>query len=556
MKGFSFGAVAAAAIAGTSMLIGRAAAADVDPIVIKGSKFFYKTNGTQFYMRGVAYQQEYSGSTSGSDSNDNYKDPLADVDGCKRDIPVLQELRTNTIRVYAINPEADHQECMTMLSDAGIYVVADLSQPATSIIRNDPAWDDELYARYAEVIDEMSQFSNTLGFFAGNEVSNQPNNTDASAFVKAAVRDMKAYIKQKEYRPMGVGYATNDDAAIRNDMAAYFDCGDEESSIDFWGYNIYSWCGDSSFEESGYDVQTKNFEKYNVPVFFAEYGCNEVKPRKFTDVPVLYGPKMNDVWSGGIVYMYFQEANDYGLVKVQGDSVSKREDFSAYSSQIATISPTGVKMADYSPTNSAAACPTEGKNWNAKSSPLPPTPNKQLCACMYNSLTCTPNADISAESVGELFGTVCGLGDGSQCDGIAANASTGDFGAYSMCNSTEKLGWVMDAYYQAQSGSNQASACDFDGNAATKSAVSPSGVCGDLMQEAGSAGTGVVSTKPTATGAGAAANNGAGESGSASGSGSQGAGAMFGTPSYTSGSWQAVSLLAVGLFSGFGMILL
>lgn len=50
MKGFSFGAVAAAAIAGTSMLIGRAAAADVDPIVIKGSKFFYKTNGTQLYV--------------------------------------------------------------------------------------------------------------------------------------------------------------------------------------------------------------------------------------------------------------------------------------------------------------------------------------------------------------------------------------------------------------------------------------------------------------------------------------------------------------------------
>lgn len=46
MKGFGFGAVAAAAIASTSMMIGRAAA-EVDPIVIKGSKFFYKGNGTQ-----------------------------------------------------------------------------------------------------------------------------------------------------------------------------------------------------------------------------------------------------------------------------------------------------------------------------------------------------------------------------------------------------------------------------------------------------------------------------------------------------------------------------
>ena len=311
-------------------------------------------------MRGVAYQQEYSTNSSSASSEEggHYKDPLADVAGCTRDIPILEELRTNTIRVYAIDPTADHKECMSMLADAGIYVVADLSQPDASIIRNDPQWDDELYARYAEVIDEMAQYNNTLGFFAGNEVSNQPNNTDASAFVKAAVRDMKAYIKTKEYREIGVGYATNDDGDIRDNMAAFFDCGDRSEAIDFWGYNIYSWCGDSSFTKSGYDVQTKNFENYDVPVFFAEYGCNQVTPRKFTDVEALYGDDMTGVWSGGIVYMYFKEANNYGLVSVTGDTVSKREDFSYYSSQIATVSPSGVNMASYSASKTAAACPT------------------------------------------------------------------------------------------------------------------------------------------------------------------------------------------------------
>lgn len=455
---------------------------------------------------------------------------------------------TNTIRVYAIDPTKGHDKCMNALADAGIYVIADLSAPGQSIIRSSPSWNDDLYARYASVVDAMSGYTNTLGYFAGNEVTNNDTNTDASAFVKAAVRDMKAYIKQKNYRSIGVGYATSDDAGIRQMVAAYFDCGDDRSqAIDFWGYNIYSWCGNSSYSESGYDQRTAEFQSYNVPVFFAEYGCNEVEPREFTEVQTLYGDQMSPVWSGGIVYMYFQETNNFGLVSVDGNSVSTLADFGHLSSQIAAVTPSGVVASDYNPTNTAAAqCPSIASTW-AASNTLPPTPNRQLCECMFNALTCVPH-NVADDKAGGLFGTVCGLGQSSGvCAGITNNATTGNYGAYGMCNSTEQLGWALNAYYLAQSGSNRAAACDFSGSATTKSAASATGQCSSLIAQAGPQGTGSVTASPS---------NGGSSGGKSSGSGSGNAASGFGSRAVFNTEVAIAAYVSLAFVSGMAMIFL
>jgi len=450
------------------------ASAALQPIVIKGSKFFYE-NGTQFFMKGVAYQSDVSNSTSSK----SYTDPLADEQGCNRDVKYLQELDTNIIRVYAIDPTKSHDACMKTFNDAGIYVISDLSEPKTSINRDAPVWDDVVYKRYTAVIDALAGYSNVVGFFAGNEVSNMYNNTDASAFVKAAIRDMKKYIKDKNYRSIPVGYATNDDEEIRGPLADYFNCGNAEDRAEFWGYNIYSWCGDSSYTNSGYDLRTQEFSNYSIPSFFAEYGCN-TPPRKFGDVPALFSKPMSDVFSGGIIYMYQEEVNNYGLVQINGDTVKPLSDFKTLENQITKVNPQGVSMDSYTPSNTQPRdCPAIGQYWQASTS-LPPTPDEGLCQCMVKGLDCIAKPSVSQDAMGTLFGYVCGQSN-VDCSGILANGTTGKYGEFSMCSPSERLSWALNAYYNANGKTSKS--CDFSGNATTQTAQSDS-TCKAALQSA------------------------------------------------------------------------
>jgi len=507
------------------------------------------------FIRGVAYQQDYQASQSDTTATtaDSYTDPLANITTCMRDIPYLVQLRTNVIRTYAVNPANNHSACMNALAAAGIYVISDLSDPTDSINRDSPAWTTALYTRYTSLVDNMAQYQNTIGFFAGNEVSNSDNTTAASAYVKAAVRDTKAYIVSKGYRSMGVGYATYD-GPIRDQLAQYFNCGPTAESIDFWGYNVYSWCGDSSFSASGYDERTAFFQNYSVPAFFAEYGCNTVEPRTWTETAALFGSQMTSVWSGGIVYEYFQSTNNYGLVNIgSNNEVSTLTDYSYLSVAMATVSPSSTSMSAVPTTFTATTCPSVGPSWSATASPLPPAPNANLCNCANAAAGCVINPTVSATAYGNIFNYICG-NDPNACAGILGNATTGTYGAFEPCPAEQQLNYVMNQYYSGQSSSS--TACAFSGQAMVTSVPSPSGTCATLLKAVGASGTGTVAAAGgSATGVGASSGGSSGGA-TSSASGSKGAAAGVSAPSLDFGIWHVGLYAAGALLTGAGMILL
>jgi len=255
--------------------------------------------------------------------------------------------------------------------------------------------------------------------------------------------------------------------------------------------------------------------------------------------------------------MYFQESNDYGLVTIEGNTASKLPDFTNLQSQIAAITPSGVSANAYNPTNTvASACPSVGvSGWEAASA-LPPTPNSDLCSCMYKALSCVPSDEVNDDNIGDLFGVLCGLSDGQQCDGLAANGTTGDYGAYGMCNPTQQLGWALNYYASTQAASGNAGACSFSGSATSQSFVTPSGTCASLIGQAGPAGTGTVTSAPSGTAA--ASGSGSSSSGSGSSSSSSGlAGPSYGAmASLNLGAYQFAIYTIVAVFTGAGMILL
>ncbi|KAF9330107.1 1,3-beta-glucanosyltransferase gas1 [Podila minutissima] len=148
----------------------------------------------------------------------------------------MKKLGLNTVRVYQVDMNLNHDGCMNILEEHDMYLLQDLASTLHSIIRTTPEYNTNFWNGVRTMVDAFNGYSNTLAIFAGNEVANDKNTTDASSYVKVLVRNTKAYIASSAPRRFPVGYANNDN---RLQVQSYFDYGPEAERIDFFGINLY-----------------------------------------------------------------------------------------------------------------------------------------------------------------------------------------------------------------------------------------------------------------------------------------------------------------------------
>ncbi|KAF2816226.1 uncharacterized protein BDZ99DRAFT_131475 [Mytilinidion resinicola] len=334
----------------------------VHTVEIQGQDFVDSKTSKRLMIIGVDYQP---GGQAGYKPQSG-QDPLTNGTVCLRDAALLQRLGVNTIRVYNIDPSANHDDCASIFNAVGIYMILDVNSPLAgeSLDRSDPSgsYNADYLTRTFGIVEAFKNFPNTLAFFAANEVMNDiPSSKENPPYIRAIQRDLKNYIAAHATRTIPVGYSAADVRPILNDTYNYFQCNiDGKTDLtrsDFIGLNSYSWCGAAAtFQTAGYNDLVSMFQNSSLPIFFSEYGCNKPLgiPRVFNEVAALYGPQMTAL-SGGLVYEYSEEEADYGLVNInENATVTLKKDYDNLQDHYNKLNLTLLQSADPTATNAKA----------------------------------------------------------------------------------------------------------------------------------------------------------------------------------------------------------
>ena len=170
---------------------------------------------------------------------------------------------------------------------------------------------------------------------------------------------------------------------------------------------------------------------------------------------------------------------------------------------------------------------------------------------MVQNLTCVAKSSLSDDQIQSEFAYICDPAQGSNCGGILANGSTGVYGAFSGCSPTDRLSYAFNQYYLNQTATNTQnnSPCDFKG---TAQKVTPklASSCKAVVSQAGSAGTGSITSTPTGGSSGGSGSN------SGSSSTSKAAAVILTVPAFDFGILKLAAYVTSAILVGAGMVML
>ncbi|OMJ17086.1 1,3-beta-glucanosyltransferase GAS2 [Smittium culicis] len=433
-------------------------AAAIDPLLFASFRIINLKTSKDFILKGIAYQPK-KGAPAGT------LDPLADEVGCLRDVEIFKDLGINAIRVYEVDPSKNHDICMKALSNAGIYVMLDLSTPEVSIPRVNPYWDTYLLDQYKLKVDAFSTYDNILAFVAGNNVTIDVATVPASAFVKASIRDVKTYLKSKNVT-IPVGYTGNIDVATSFLSKRFFECGSDPLAMaDFYGFSMRDIKIEESNSEYYYKLMLINSYFSYTPNFISEYGNNNGISSDFYDVDFIYKNSTYS-YSGGFLFGYSNEGDGNGLVDVNygNSSVNKLPQYEIFKKKInQDISSFLPTISTYKNRTDVIVCECAVKNWIINNS-LPPPPSTDLCDCLSNTFTCQLPSTFNINDPDQfkiLNGKMFDLCKSVDCSDVTGNPLKNFYGKYSGCTPVQKANYILSLNFSKNNNTDQS--CSIEG---------------------------------------------------------------------------------------------
>ncbi|TMW62430.1 hypothetical protein Poli38472_005048 [Pythium oligandrum] len=299
-----------------------------NPLVIKGYRFFDSVTGEYVGMRGVNYYPRTNTGALDANNLDLFSDKFKHI--WERDLPQFAALNANSIRLYAVDADANHDEFMCALQSLGIYVLVDLGSSCQGCeITADKAptcYPASYKQRGEKIIKAFSKYDNVLGFSGGNEINHRTGGNPPqwnAPCQKKFVRDMRAFIKScPSMRQIPVGLVMADTSRPEN--AKYYNCrtdpNDKLENAEWYGINVYVHCDDINdpTKAAGFNLLRDDFESYDysIPVILTEFGCTAPSfptldgyeaQRTFHDAKWMNTKEYSHVFNGGFAFEYSTE---------------------------------------------------------------------------------------------------------------------------------------------------------------------------------------------------------------------------------------------------------